>query len=1175
MDNNDGGYSGIGYQLKVFRLLALQAISLQHETWELSTENKHAGKFDDVVFESGDGGIDILIQCKHKKEKKKSKDPVLDWKTLLPEYYNYYKMKICNSFERKLLVILCSNIGPSDGDFLEPMKITIIPGKYKSYQFKSSKIKEIQEILNAFDDHSLKFCEEFRFLHFVDSAIEDGIIDKLEEAQKIFGLKFSKLHFKERIDEFFQGKLQKERRIRKSHVIAFLYDSRRQDYLEKLDSFEIDFKELYAFGENQITNIVSDYHFSNIVKIHRSLLRVHSPSKNDQLYKKDQLLFIDPSDRSGILDKIIQSFEVPGYCILVISLRNSDQFRKIQSRINDILNKQQYKKVIILSKVPIQDDSIQDEIKFTDLTEACQTTLLSKEVNLQGTYLPIKELINNSVENIDSIIDQETIIDLIYGETIQIGTAIRDLGEIEHYYIERKFKLEKMVFTEQDICNFIGQPGKFVLISDGAGMGKTTILTKLGCLIKKTYPSSFLIRVDLNMFTSIFKEFQASSKQSVNLEDILQSKDKNYFKNSLEQNIFSNTNNIVLMVDAVDEISPDYTSLVLNFMLQTSERRNVLKIFVTTRPHLTKKLESFLDTKSYRLLPYSESEQTDFLMKYWKKNLRIDDHKKITKCEMYAKTLMNKLLDSLKIRRYWKYWNFIGIPLQTKMIAEIFQGSDGKKYEWMCCENFLLSEDETMEFPNEINITKLYDMFVKKRREIFIAEKCKSQGNVKAEEIISKYYEDDMNEHQKLAARVLLNDHQYSLMNVSKHVNNSSKETIIGMGMLQETGDKLSFVHHTYAEYFLAKAMWAQLKETAERNEFLRFLFGNVFTNMEFSMIRAFFEGILTNEYSQITEKLFEICGSTIDLIIWHESKNINLLAREGRKNILELILEKSQDKSVLENLTASTFPDMPLDGKTILAEALQFQEIIEFLLYKGADVNQRDKHGRTVLHYAAEECKIELVKYLVSRGARINVEDIDGFTPLHLSVEENSLQLFSYFIENGADVNTKTAETTPLQRAVQNRNFEMVEELTRRGANVHEMNCRGWTALFWAVYVGDLDILNHLLEKGARVNVLETRFGDTPLHVAALHDDLCCLQILVDNGGDVNIQDNEGKTPLHVAAGEGHSDCLRILVDSGGDVNIQDIYGKTPFHRAAEEGRLDCLRMLYSRYVQNETEIH
>ncbi|CAH1153955.1 unnamed protein product [Phaedon cochleariae] len=1155
MANNDAGRGGTEYQMKVFALIALQAFSSRHhEKWILSIENELAGKFDDVVFESENGRNDYLIQCKHKRNRS-----LFPWKHLLPKYYNSYKELIISGLFKPKLLILCSNIGPSDGDFFdtELMKIDIFPGETNSFKFKSSKVREVQGILEASDNHSKNFCEKFRFFHIDDSAIEDGIKIKLEDAQHTFGGKFSKLDFMEKIDKCFQGKLEKKRRIGKSHVIAFLYDWRSQDYLGKLDSFGINFKQLYTFGKQNMINIVAvNDHFLNLLKIHRSLLRVDSPTNNGQLYKKDQLLFIDPSVGSNILEKIIVSFELPGYCILVISLNNSNQFRIIQSRLYEILNndKKHYKKVIILSKVPIQNDVIEDEIKFTDLTEACQTTLLSKSVNFQEKDLPIHQLLNNSVSNIDLIIDQKTIIDLIYGEHIKIGAAIRNLGEIEPYYMERKFILsiedKTYEFTEQDVCNSVGQPGKFVLISDGAGMGKTTILTKLGCLIKDKYPSSFLIRVDLNMFTSIFKKFQKAGIQSIDLEEILRSKDKNYLKNSFEQTFFSNTRNIILMIDAVDEISPNYTSLVQNFILKTSECENIFKIFVTTRPHLTRQLESILNTRSYRLLPYSTSEQTDFLKKYWRKNLRIDDEEKLSKCEIFAEKLICKLGGSIGNTS----WNLIGIPLQTRMIAEIFQGSDDKKNEWMCCKDFLLSEEKTLELPDQLNVTKLYDMFVEKKGEIFIEDKCNTQGNVTTEEIVSKHYEDAKNEHQKLAARLLLKDRQCSLMNISKIITNSSKETIIRMGMLQEIGDELLFVHQTFAEYFLAKAIWTQLKGIEERNEYLMFLMENVFINGEFEVVRAFLESILANEYPSIPKEVFEICGSTVDNINWHESKNINHLAKEGRKNILKLILEKSQNsKDVFENHIFSTnnywrsissrlwlrminrkkileIVD-ETTGRTILSEALKFQEIIEFLLDKGADVNQRDKQGRTILHYAAGACKIELVKYLVNRGATINVPDIGGETPLLRSVDINSTELFFYFIENGADVNAKSGETTPLHCAVIKQNFEIVEELLKRGANIHDKNDEGGTALHWAAFKGTVKILNNLLEKGAKVNDQDI-YGDTPLHWAAEQGHLDCLKILVDSGGDVDIQNKKGQNILDIAFSFKRDEIIRYLHD-------------------------------------------
>lgn len=39
---------------------------------------------------------------------------------------------------------------------------------------------------------------------------------------------------------------------------------------------------------------------------------------------------------------------------------------------------------------------------------------------------------------------------------------------------------------------------------------------------------------------------------------------------------------------------------------------------------------------------------------------------------------------------------------------------------------------------------------------------------------------------------------------------------------------------------------------------------------------------------------------------------------------------------------------------------------------------------------------------------------------------------------------------------------------------------------------------------------------GYTPIHAAASYGHVNLLQYLIDNGGDINIQDNEGDTPLH-----------------------------------------------------------
>lgn len=43
---------------------------------------------------------------------------------------------------------------------------------------------------------------------------------------------------------------------------------------------------------------------------------------------------------------------------------------------------------------------------------------------------------------------------------------------------------------------------------------------------------------------------------------------------------------IVLTLDGVDEISPDYTHLVLSLLGHCQEAPNFAKVFVTTRPHV-------------------------------------------------------------------------------------------------------------------------------------------------------------------------------------------------------------------------------------------------------------------------------------------------------------------------------------------------------------------------------------------------------------------------------------------------------------------------------------------------------------------------------------------------------------------------------------------------------------
>ena len=55
-------------------------------------------------------------------------------------------------------------------------------------------------------------------------------------------------------------------------------------------------------------------------------------------------------------------------------------------------------------------------------------------------------------------------------------------------------------------------------------------------------------------------------------------------------------------------------------------------------------------------------------------------------------------------------------------------------------------------------------------------------------------------------------------------------------------------------------------------------------------------------------------------------------------------------------------------------------------MIGQGCDINARDKHGRTPLHYATSTAQFQCILSLVANGAAVNVFDNKGCTPLHFA---------------------------------------------------------------------------------------------------------------------------------------------------------------------------------------------
>ena len=216
-----------------------------------------------------------------------------------------------------------------------------------------------------------------------------------------------------------------------------------------------------------------------------------------------------------------------------------------------------------------------------------------------------------------------------------------------------------------------------------------------------------------------------------------------------------------------------------------------------------------------------------------------------------------------------------------------------------------------------------------------------------------------------------------------------------------------------------------------------------------------------TGKVDSVTSGNIEVPKDQLDgtIVKKHEGKT------DEEIKTSEPVAEATKPDSLKNEVTDISIHDAAGIGKI---------EAVKQYLDAGGDVNAKDKDSAAPLHYAAYNGNKEIVEMLISKGADLNISDNEAITPLHLSAKASDFEISQLLISSGANVNALTVKSiSPLYEAttVESINPDLVKLLIDNKANINAKSKGGVTPLISALFSADVTIVQILIENGAELN--------------------------------------------------------------------------------------------------------
>jgi ankyrin repeat protein len=225
------------------------------------------------------------------------------------------------------------------------------------------------------------------------------------------------------------------------------------------------------------------------------------------------------------------------------------------------------------------------------------------------------------------------------------------------------------------------------------------------------------------------------------------------------------------------------------------------------------------------------------------------------------------------------------------------------------------------------------------------------------------------------------------------------------------------------------------------------------------------------------------------------------------------------------------------------------------------------DKFRFTPLYTASTGNQPEIVKFLLTQGVT-PIATADGELPQFAALRANHTEVLKVFFENGYSPDERNFTYngyTLLITAARAGDLDMMQFLIDKGARLGYTSTHGETPLHQAVDSNQYEAAKFLLDQGFIVDV-KNAIAYSALHLAAEKNNLRIAELLLDYGANIQITERRRWTPLHIAVDANHLEMVQFLLNHGADTTSCDIQDNVPLHLAVDKDLASIANLLIEK---------